>query len=235
VFCQHCGAQNADISTFCTSCGRPFDQPGAAGGAPQAPEAIPFAPPPTVNVKIGEWIGEGWRIVSADLVNFAIMALLFVVVSGAVPVILQGAMVCGMHVVVMKKMLGHKTEFGDLFKGFNWFVPSLVAALVISIFAFIGFVLCIVPGLVVMAMFQFTYLFILDRKMEFWPAMQASHEIVKKNYVSFTLFILALACIQIVGVLACFVGILITLPIQYAAITAAYRETVGFASDPNTF
>lgn len=235
MFCPHCGAQNAEISTFCTSCGRPFDPVGGRGAAPPQQPAIGFVPPAQVEVKIGAWIGEGWRIVSSDFVNFAIIALLFVIVSGVVPLILQGAMIAGLHVVIMKKMLGQQTELGDLFKGFNWFVPTLVAALVIGIFAAIGFVLCIIPGLVIAAMYQFTYLFILDRKMDFWPAMQASHEIVKKNYVGFTLFLLALACLQILGVLACFVGILVTIPLQYAAVTAAYREIAGFASDPSTF
>jgi uncharacterized membrane protein len=185
-------------------------------------------------VRTGAWISEGWRIVSGDLVNFAIMTLIFGVVSGVVPVILQGAMMAGMHIVCMKKIVGARTEIGDLFKGFNYFVPTLVAAVLISVFAGIGMILCIVPGLVVLAATSFTYLLIVDRRMDFWPAMQASHEIVKKNYVGFTLFILALACINILGMLACLIGLLVTIPLQMAAITVAYREIVGFATDPAT-
>jgi uncharacterized membrane protein len=186
-----------------------------------------------VEVRTGVWIGEGWNIVKADLVNFAIMTLIFGLVSGVVPVILQGAMMAGMHIVFMKKMVGARTELGDLFKGFNYFVPTLVAAILISVFVSIGMILCIVPGLVALAATSFTYLFIVDRRMDFWPAIQASHELVKKNYVGFTVFILALACINIVGALACLIGLLITIPIQLAAVTVAYRELVGFATDPN--
>ena len=77
-------------------------------------------------------------------------------------------------------------------------------------------------------MCKFTYLFILDKKMEFWPAMQASHEVVKNDYFGFTMFLLALACINFLGVLACVVGILVTIPLSIAAITIAYQEVVGF-------
>jgi uncharacterized membrane protein len=69
--------------------------------------------------------------------------------------------------------------------------------------------------------------------MDFWPAMQASHEIVKKNYVGFTLMLLAFIPLHLLGMLACIVGILVTIPVQVAAITVAYRDLVGFAS-PST-
>ncbi len=78
----------------------------------------------------------------------------------------------------MKRMMNRKTEVGDLFKGFNYFVPALVAALIISLFVFGGSLLCIVPGLVLSAMYNFTYLFLVDKRLDFWPAMQASHACV---------------------------------------------------------
>ena len=72
-------------------------------------------------------------------------------------------------------------------------MPALVASLVIAVFTFAGTLLCIIPGLVVAAMYKFTYLFIVDKRMDFWPAMQASHAIVKQDYFGFTMFLLALA------------------------------------------
>ena len=43
-----------------------------------------------------------------------------------------------------------------------------------------------------------------------------------------TLFLLALAGINILGAICCIVGILVTVPMTFAAITVAYREIVGF-------
>lgn len=119
-------------------------------------------------------------------------------------------------------------EVGDLFKGFDYFLPSFVAALLIGVFAGIGFLLCIVPGLVIASMYKFTYLFILDKKMDFWPAMEASHSVVKNDYFGFTMFLLAMIGINILGALCCIVGLLVTVPMTIAAITIAYQEVVGF-------
>jgi uncharacterized membrane protein len=107
-----------------------------------------------------------------------------------------------------------------------------VASLLIALFTFLGTLACLIPGLVVAAMYKFTYLFIADKRMDFWPAMQASHAIVKQDYFGFTMFLLASVLVNILGVLCCFVGIFVTIPITFAAITVAYQEIVGF--DPQT-
>ena len=98
----------------------------------------------------------------------------------------------------------------------------------IGCFVFAGTLLCIIPGLVVAGMYKFTYLFILDKRMDFWPAMQASHDVVKNDYFGFTMFLLAMAGINILGFLCCIVGLLVTIPMSIAAITIAYQEIVGF-------
>jgi len=77
-------------------------------------------------------------------------------------------------------------------------------------------------------MYKFTYLFIIDKRMDFWPAMQASHAIVKQDYFGFTMFLLAAAGINILGALCCIVGLFVTIPLTFAAITVAYQEIVGF-------
>ena len=102
----------------------------------------------------------------------------------------------------------------------------------ITLFVLAGTLVCLIPGLVVAAMYKYTYLFIVDKRMDFWPAMQASHAVVKNDYFGFTMFWLALIGINILGLLCFIVGILVTLPITFAAITVAYKEVVGF--EPRT-
>src|SRR4029077_11643574 len=104
--------------------------------------------------------------------------------------------------------------------------------LLIGLFTFAGTLLCIIPGLVVAAVNKFTYLFIVDTRMDFWPAMQASHAVVKNDYFGFTMFLILAFLVNLLGVLCCIVGLLVTIPLTFAAITVAYREIVGF--DPRT-
>jgi uncharacterized membrane protein len=226
MFCHSCGAQVANDAPFCQSCGASLAAPGPLGPLP----AVPWTPPAGVHAQTGRWIGAGWALVKADLGNFVLITLVFAFLSG-VPLI-GGALSAGLHIYCMRKLAGRRAEFADLFKGFNFFVPTLVASIVIALFTFAGTLLCIIPGLVVAAMYKFTYLFIVDKRMDFWQAMQASHAVAKNDYLGFTLFLLAMAGVNLLGVLCCIVGVFVTIPITFAAITAAYQEVVGF--DPRT-
>jgi len=243
MFCTSCGAQLPDGTKFCTVCGADLTDAPQGGGSASVPPpppnwsstpgpAAPFTPPSSVSVNTMGWITAGWDLVKVDMVAWIVGALLMLVLSGVVPVILQGAMIIGLHIMAIKRLQGRTPEFADVFKGFNYFVPGLVAALLIMVGVSIGMLLCIIPGLVIAAATMFSYLFIVDRNMDFWPAIQASHEVVKLDYLGFTLFLVALGVLQIVGALLCFVGLLVTLPIMYCAITVAYKETVGIVSTP---
>jgi uncharacterized membrane protein len=225
MFCHKCGTQVNPDAQFCTTCGASF----TAGdqGLTSAPPVV-WTPPATVQVRAGHWVGEGWELVKADLGTYVLLVIVFSLLGSMVPFVIQGPMIAGLHIFTMKKLLGRRAEFADLFLGFNYFVPTLVASLLIALFVSFGTLLCVIPGLVVAAMYKFTYLFIVDKKMDFWPAMQASHEVVKHDYVGFTLFLLLLVAVDILGLLCCVVGIFVAMPVTFAAITIAYKELVGF-------
>lgn len=222
MFCHKCGAQVAAEARFCPHCAQPF---GAVNPAP-------WTPPTGVKAQTGRWISAGWELVKADLGNYVLLAIVFTALNALVPIILQGALLAGFHIFVLKKLLNRPTDFSDLFKGFNFFVPALIASLLIALFVFGGTLLCIIPGLVIAGMYKFTYLFIVDKRMDFWPAMQASHAVVKNDYFGFTVFLLALSLVVLLGVLCCIVGIFVAVPVTIAAITVAYKEIVGL--DPRT-
>jgi uncharacterized membrane protein len=174
------------------------------------------------------WIGQGWDVVKDDLGIFVVMTIVMVIINGAIPFLLQGATTAGFQVAFKRKLRGQKADLGDLFLGFPAFVPTLVAHLLISIFAFLGFLCLIVPGLVIAAMYTFTFLFIVDKRMDYRTAMRASREVVKRDYVGYTIFLIALMALNVVGFLCLIIGLLVTIPISMAAIAVAYQEVVGF-------
>jgi len=226
MFCHSCGTQvNTDVQ-FCPNCGQPLAASPAAAAAPA------YVARGGITARPGAWVGAGWDLVKADMGNYVLLALVFLALNAMVPVILQGPLIAGFHIYCLKRLLGRQTDFGDLFKGFNFFVPALVAALVIGLFTFAGSLFCIIPGLVVAAMYKFTYLFIVDKRLDFWPAMQASHNVVRNDYFGFTMFLLLMILVNVLGVLCCIVGLLVSIPVCVAAITVAYQELVGF--DPQT-
>lgn len=240
MFCTKCGGALPEGTRYCTLCGAAQQDAGGGpapssfgsfGGTPPRPAGA-WVPPTGVKADVGRWIGAGWELVKPDLGMWVLAALLMLVINSFVPFILQGPLVAGFHIICIRKIFGGQFDIGDLFKGFQFFLPALLAALVSGIFIGIGTLLCLIPGLVVAAMYVFVYLFIVDKKMDFWPAMQASHAVVKQDYFGFTMLVLAGIGLSLVGVLLCLVGVLVTIPIYFAAITVAYKEVVGF--EPGT-
>jgi zinc-ribbon domain len=223
MFCHSCGTEVSGGAQFCPACGQ------SLVGTASPP--VVYVPQTGIRAQSGRWIGEGWRIVSQDLGMFILITLTFVALNSALPVILQGPLCIGMHLYCIKRMMGRRAEFADLFAGFNFFIPALVASLLIWLFTTAAALLCLIPGLIVAAMYKFTYLFMLDKKMDFWPAMQASHAVVKSDYFGFTMFLLLMILIDVLGALCFVVGLLVSIPITFAAVTVAYRDLVGFEPD----
>ena len=75
-------------------------------------------------------IKSGWALVKDQYWLFVGMCVVGVMIGSAVPMgILLGPMMCGMHLAFLKRRRGEPIEFGTLFKGFDFFGPSVVATL----------------------------------------------------------------------------------------------------------
>mgnify|MGYP003578115738 CR=1 FL=1 len=87
-----------------------------------------------------ECLKAGWELVKDQYWLFVGMCAVAMIVGSAVPLgILMGPMMCGLYLVFFSKRRGLPIEFGMLFKGFDYFGQSVVAALlhVIPIMAII--------------------------------------------------------------------------------------------------
>ena len=165
--------------------------------------------------------------------QFFLLGLVFMIANGAlsstgVGIIFVGPLLAGMYYSIQKAINTGDVEIGDLFKGFSIFVPAMVAGLLIGLFQGIGFVLCIVPGIIVTMMYKMTYLFILDRDMDFWPAMEASRRLFFANFLPLSLLYIVEALLVTAGVLLCYVGVFFAYPLTVAMTAFAYKSLVGF-------
>lgn len=91
--------------------------------------------------------------------------------------------------------------------------------------AVFGFLLAIIPAIYISVCWTFTIPLIADRRMDFWPAMKASRAQVSRHWWTvFGLFIVA-GLINLLGVIACCVGLFVTTPLVFLAMMVAY-ETI---------
>lgn len=108
---------------------------------------------------------------------------------------------------------------------------------IFSVVGPLGLLLMLV-GIVVAIFISIAYLFsiplIVGKRMQFWPAMEASRKIVSKQWLGFFLFLIVLGIINMIGAALCFIGLLFTAPLSACAIAAAYESIVGLPTfDPS--
>ena len=77
-----------------------------------------------------ECINRAWVLVKDQYWLFVGMTAIAVLIGSAIPLgILMGPMMCGLYLSFFNKRRGEPIELGTLFKGFDYFGPSVVATL----------------------------------------------------------------------------------------------------------
>ncbi|TSC86930.1 MAG: hypothetical protein G01um10148_35 [Parcubacteria group bacterium Gr01-1014_8] len=87
----------------------------------------------------------------------------------------------------------------------------------------VGLILLIVPGIIALLILMFSNYLVIDKGLGPIEAMKESARITKGHRLQLLLFILAIAGLNIVGALALFVGLLVTIPITILAMAHVYR------------
>jgi len=184
-------------------------------------------------IRTGPWLAEAWEIFKQDWLMHVVVMLILGVANSGSGGILYGPLLCGYYYMIFKKLQDPtgSIELGDIAKGFDVFVHALVAWLLISVFAGVGSIACFVGSIVVTALLIFVFPLIMDRRMDFWPAFEASFEKTKNNWLGWSVFVLVLGVVYMAGIIACFVGILVTGPLTLIATALAYRDNFGFAGE----
>lgn len=101
------------------------------------------------------------------------------------------------------------------------------AYLLTAIMVFAGFILLIVPGLILATMLMFTSYLVMDRGMGPIEAIKESIRMTKGNRWQIFYLLLALIGINILGFLAVFVGLLVSAPVSLITMAYAYRKLQG--------
>ncbi len=180
-------------------------------------------------VTIGEWLAESWNMVSQDLGLHIVLALIVFVGSIATGGILSPPLICGYVYIVIRKLQepAYRPQIADVAKGFDVFVQALLAGIVGGVICNLGALACGIGAAVGFALVMFALPLVIDRRMDFWAAVQTSISLTGQQLVTWTLLVLTLWLINALGLLACGLGLLVTWPISYVAIVLAYRDSFG--------
>ncbi|RPI01704.1 MAG: hypothetical protein EHM72_05855 [Calditrichaeota bacterium] len=197
------------------------------------PTATNSSPVSQGTVNIGSWFSRAWEIVSADFSNFVILGLIYcamIAVASSTVVgafLVVGPLSVGFFIIIFNKMKGIPLKIGDIARGFDYFLAAVLSNILVGFFVGLGTIFCIIPGIVVAALYLFVAPFIADKKLDFWEAMEASRKSISGHVFELSIFIFLLFIVNLIGVLLCVVGLLASIPLSFVAIAVAYEDLVG--------
>lgn len=113
------------------------------------------------------------------------------------------------------------------------FWKYLGASILLGLAVAVGFVLLIVPGIIVALMFMFTTFIVIDRELGPIEAMKESNRITHGYKWQLLGFALVLVLINLLGILALVIGLLVTIPVSSLAFAYVYRRLGGRTPPPD--
>lgn len=202
------------------------EQSGHQEGGSPAPAQVMAGPSGSLP-DLGEAISKGWSLLVEDIGTWIGAVIVAGIVAGITFGILVFPMMAGLIYMALKKIKTGKIEFGDLFKGFQWFGPMFVYILIVAIASgitfglaglFFGFCCYFVPALIV------------DRGMGFADAIKESLKKFQENVGMTIVFVLVLGIVASAGSIVFGIGALVTAPLAVIAGAYAYDCQWGIKS-----
>jgi predicted Ser/Thr protein kinase len=243
---QHASQVKTAVDTISTSAGAP---PPLEGG-PALAQAILER---DYSLDIKSCLRRGWKLLWGNFwplagASFIILALLgFASMIGGVagpgngrgaPVVALlalGPLMGGLFSFYLKKIRGQPATIETAFSGFGPRFPQLLlGGLVAGLLTALGFMCFALPGLYLAVAWWFTLILIVDKQLEFWPAMEVSRKVVTRHWWKFFGFWLLAWLLSLAGALALVVGLFISLPFVLIAVAYAYEDVFGSQALPAT-
>jgi uncharacterized membrane protein len=133
----------------------------------------------------------------------------------------------GLIKITLKFCDNEKAKIFDLFSSYSLIFKYLIGLIIYSLIVGVGLILLIAPGIIWGIQFQFFSYFIIDKGLGPIEALKKSSEITKGVKWDLFLFDLLLGLINVLGVLAFLIGLLVTFSIAMIAKAFVYRKLLS--------
>ncbi|MCK8825939.1 hypothetical protein [Fuchsiella alkaliacetigena] len=197
----------------------------------------------------GEAISFGWDLTKENLGFFIILSIIYFAVL-YIPLFIAGAVMevnyslgivlqvidyildiivyLGFIKIAFKFYDDEEVSYGDLFSQSHLFFKFIGGMILYVLISGIGFILLIIPGVILaIKLFFFDY-FIIDKDYGVIESLKESYALTKGVKFNLFLFFLMLTGINILGLLFLLVGLLVTFPMSMLATVYVYRKLVEF-------
>ncbi len=187
-------------------------------------------------------LSRSWELVKAGLVPLVILTLAGFIININISMIFKGSWIANVFIGVFSSiisgalmvgtrrlMLGQQLVLADFKDVQPLIIPILVVGFLSSVLISIGSILCILPGLYAIIVLGFAMPLVIDRGTEPVQAIKDSVAISNKSLMDLGILLLVMVVICVLGMLPCFVGLLVAIPLVTAMRMVAYADEMGLA------
>jgi len=186
-------------------------------------------------VVIGDAIEFGWSAVKSHVFFFIGIFLIFSVLSfmtaGASSIVTRtilGLFISGLNLgyfkIAVDAVDSKAPEFKELFSCFSLLLKYLIAAILYVIVVSIGLVLFIIPGVIWAVQFGFFPFVIVKERLGPFSALRKSSELTSGVKGRLIIFGIALFGINLLGLIAFGIGVIITIPLSVIAAAHVFHQ-----------
>lgn len=189
-----------------------------------------------------------WRTLCANKKYFAVMMLAYVAAYGLGEIVspfvsnffhpllglmagltffaAQNVLMMGLTKMAIKTSVEAPLSYADVYDTWPLVLNYVIATFVLGILTILGFLLFIAPGIYIIIRCGFSFYFIVDQDMGPIESIKASFRHTEGLALYIFLFYLLLFAVNLGGLLACGVGLLITMPLSTIACACLFRNLV---------
>jgi len=170
--------------------------------------------------------GDGARGPSLSALSGPIILILILLtVVGAV---LSG----GMFRMATRQVRGEQIAVGDLFSVSDVFGPLVIVSVIAATADQIGNRLCLLPGLAIHTLWLLAIPIVVDQRLDAIAALRASWMAMKTDFWMGLLFWIVMIILMVISAIPCGLGILVTSPLYFVAVSLIYRDFFLSSSPP---
>ncbi len=191
------------------------------------------------NIDIGKCFSDSWILYKKHALLYSSLSILFVIASivssragnfaNFFVNLLYGPLMASITIAAAKSHKDEPITFATFFSYPKPILLTLIgASLLTGLLSLIGLVFLIIPGLYLIIGYSFTIPAIIDRDLNIWQAMEFSRKSIDQKWFKLFLFVICTWLLNLVGILALGIGLIVSFPVSIIAIYFAYKQCIGF-------
>jgi len=168
-----------------------------------------------VDVIVGTVVGQLLTGTAATVVNQAF---------SSVVTILMTPFTVGLQMMCVRRALGMPISFGTAFSYVNRGGPAIVAALLVTLFCYLGLAFLIIPGVYLFVAYFFATQLVVDQDLGAWRAMEISRKAVTRRWWRVFGLIIVVGLLTALSALLLLIPLIWTFPWAMMVAGVLYRQ-----------